>query len=108
MRRGGAVDVVAEAILAEDGSKRAHPGGVVGLVEIQHDGDARLNVDPMDDGRSSGGSGNTQHVGDDGAGVVGVRGGGRGRGGHGDGGGDELKEQQRKIRIVDHLIPCKR
>lgn len=91
-----AVDVIAEAVLAEDGGERAYPGGVVGLVEIQHNGHTRLNVDAMNDGRGSWYGGDAQRVGNV-AGIVGGGGGGHG----GSGGGAE------KFRIADRLIPCK-
>jgi hypothetical protein len=49
----GFIDVVTEAVLAEDSEERTHLGSVVGIVEIKDDRNARLDVDAVGDGRRS-------------------------------------------------------
>lgn len=54
LRRTGVVDVVAEAVLAEDSGERAHPRRVVRLVQIKNERYMGLDVDPVHNGRSCG------------------------------------------------------
>jgi hypothetical protein len=46
--RRGTVDVITEAILAENRGEGSSPGDVVGLVEVEDDRHAVEDVDPMD------------------------------------------------------------
>ena len=48
LRSNGAIYVVAKTILAEHGGNGAYPGGLVGLIEVEDDGDMRLDVDAVD------------------------------------------------------------
>lgn len=49
----GSVHMVAETVLPEDGREGARPGDVIGVVEVDDERDARPDVNPMDNRRSS-------------------------------------------------------